>query len=696
MPPQTVSHYRLTERIGAGSYGEVWKGVHEDDPEFVVAVKLVSPEMRSEPSFIAALRQECRALDKMDHPSIVRFRELVVRDGLVAMVLELLDGEDLEAALATGPQQIDEVVRILELALEGLAYAHGRGVLHRDIKPGNLFRCRDGRVKLMDFGLARAADGSTGTKTDTLKGTLDYMAPERFQGVTTAASDVYALGLVAWELLAGRRAAPGGDLAAKLGWHLQVGAPDVRAARPDCPAWLAEVVLAMAATATSQRPGDGGAALALLRLARGSASAGGSGGPVSRPAAPGTVEFRVPSSPAPARVGGGAASLPPSAGWVAPRPAVPSTVVVPPAPSGGGVAQQQSAHSAVADRSVRAAPAVDDDLAPPPKGNGELKVPLGVAALLALGVVGLVMSGGGSGDGAVERGIDISSSKRILRRIRGTGGGSGEGAVEPALVAEAPAAAAPGERVLGRSGYALRPVAAGAYMVGCTSGQGSVCGDDEKPPRQVTLSRAVLVGETEVPQELYQRLMGSNPSENTACGGSCPVEQVSWFDVIQLANTMSAAEGLEPCYVIEGDAVTWPKGPACLGYRLPTEAEWEVSARGGGEATYAGDNDPSTVAWIWGNSGSTTHPVGQKQANGYGLHDMSGNVSEWCWDWYDSSAYASGAVTDPVGPASGFYRVQRGGSWLLDRRNAQVADRIRDVPGNRNLTLGVRLLRTAP
>jgi hypothetical protein len=336
MPPSTVSHYRLTERLGAGTYGEVWKGVHEDDPSFVVAVKLVSPAMQSEPSFIAALRQECRALDVMDHPSIVRFRELVVRDGVVAMVLELLDGEDLEAALAAGPQQVSEVVRILDLALDGLAYAHSRGVLHRDIKPGNLYRCRDGRVKLMDFGLARAADGSTGTKTGTLKGTLDYMAPERFRNVTTAAADVYALGLVGWELLAGRRAAPDGDLPAKIGWHMTDGAPDVRTARPDSPAWLAEVLAAFTSIDSSRRPVDAGAALGLFRSAR---SAGGMGvGAVEspRPMAPGTVELRVPPvrgagggvSLPPVGGAGGGVSLPPGSGGVAVRPSAPGAGVV--------------------------------------------------------------------------------------------------------------------------------------------------------------------------------------------------------------------------------------------------------------------------------------------------------------------------------------------------------------------------------
>ncbi|MFM2246878.1 MAG: hypothetical protein RL071_2952, partial [Pseudomonadota bacterium] len=233
----------------------------------------------------------------------------------------------------------------------------------------------------------------------------------------------------------------------------------------------------------------------------------------------------------------------------------------------------------------------------------------------------------------------------------------------PAASAGSASSGAGGSRVVGSSGYALRLVPAGTYTVGCTSGQGGDCFDDEKPARKVTLSRSVYMGETEVTQGLYQRLMGSNPSKFTSCGSNCPVEQVSWVDVVKLANKLSAAEGLESCYVINGESVSWPKGPACLGYRLPTEAEWEVSARGGGDAKYGGGNELSAVGWFDGNSGSKTHPVGQKQANAYDLHDMSGNVWEWTWDWYDERAYAAGAVRDPLGPASGSTRVYRGGSW---------------------------------
>jgi sulfatase modifying factor 1 len=259
----------------------------------------------------------------------------------------------------------------------------------------------------------------------------------------------------------------------------------------------------------------------------------------------------------------------------------------------------------------------------------------------------------------------------------------------PAATAEA------GSRLVGRSGYALRLVPAGTYTVGCTPGQGGECDDEEKPSRKVSLSRSVYMGETEVTQGLYQRLMRSNPSFYSSCGSNCPVEFVTWFDVVNLANRLSASEGLEACYVIRGESGSWPKGPSCLGYRLPTEAEWEVSARGGGDAKYSGGNELSAVGWFDGNSGGETRPVGQKQANGYGLHDMSGNVWEWVWDWYDDSAYAGGSVTDPLGPASGALRVERGGGWYDDPKHARVSNRFYRSPDAR-YALGVRLLRTAP
>ena len=152
MQGQQVSHYRLTEKLGAGTYGEVWKGVHVHDDQLFVAVKLVHAALATDDAFLTALKAECRVLSRLHHPNIVGFRDLALGDSHPpAMVLELVQGGSLEDRLAAGPQPVDAVVSILEAMLAGLAYAHDKGVVHRDIKPG--------KVLLDDRGRWRCAAG---------------------------------------------------------------------------------------------------------------------------------------------------------------------------------------------------------------------------------------------------------------------------------------------------------------------------------------------------------------------------------------------------------------------------------------------------------------------------------------------------------------------------------------------------------
>lgn len=266
---QQISHYRLEKKLGEGTYGAVYRGVHLHDDELVVAIKVVHPNLANDQAFVSGLRKECRLLAKLVHPNIVAFRDLVLsEDHPPAMVLELLEGQDLYTLIKSGPRPLTEVLHVLKSMMQGLAAAHQEGVVHRDIKPSNVMVCTNGNVKVLDFGIARAADAGQATKTGVIQGTLDYVAPEVFSGEkATAAADVYAMGLVVWEMLTGKVACADGSLGAKLGWHLGVGPTNVRTLRQDCPAWLAEFIMNMVSKNVDTRPRNGAAVLALLEKA---------------------------------------------------------------------------------------------------------------------------------------------------------------------------------------------------------------------------------------------------------------------------------------------------------------------------------------------------------------------------------------------------------------------------------------------
>lgn len=208
----------------------------------------------------------------------------------------------------------------------------------------------------------------------------------------------------------------------------------------------------------------------------------------------------------------------------------------------------------------------------------------------------------------------------------------------------------------------------GCFLMGDTFGDGDL---DEKPVHEVCVD-GFYMGKYEVTQGQYLTVTGNNPSKFQK-DDNYPVEKVSWNDVQNFIRLLNGKSGSK--------------------YRLPTEAEWEYAARSGGRSEkYAGGDDIDAVAWYNKNGGGSTNPVGQKQPTSLGIYDMSGNVREWCRDWYDSSYYGNSPRNNPEGSSSGSDYVVRGGSWGGGQGNARATSRFAGAPGFASVDLGFRLV----
>ena len=254
------------------------------------------------------------------------------------------------------------------------------------------------------------------------------------------------------------------------------------------------------------------------------------------------------------------------------------------------------------------------------------------------------------------------------------------------------------------SGYSYIP--SGVFEMGSPSTEAGRGSDETQ--HVVTLTGGFCLQTTEVTQSQWSSVMGSNPSYFDECGGTCPVEMVSWLGAARYLNALSRREGLRECYDSEGRGtvvngmspfdssgrVVRGRSPYwCEGYRFPTEAEWEWAARAG--TTGSRYDSLSLVAWYESNSDDRTHPVGRLEANAWGLYDMLGNVSEWTHDWADD--YVTGDATDPSGPRTGGGRVYRGGSYLSAAQSVRAANRgqLGSAPSNGIRSRGFRPARSA-
>ncbi len=243
-------------------------------------------------------------------------------------------------------------------------------------------------------------------------------------------------------------------------------------------------------------------------------------------------------------------------------------------------------------------------------------------------------------------------------------------------------------------------VGGGVFTMGDTAGGGRI---DERPLHPVTLS-SFYIARTEVTEAEFEAIMGFNPSKQK--GSDLPVEQVTWYEAVTYCNELSRSGGLQEVYKISdvrkdaaGNTISAivVMDRASNGYRLPTEAEWEYASRGGRQShgyQYSGGNDVGAVAWYYDNAAGTPHRAGTKQPNELGIFDLSGNVWEWCWDWY--GPYSSASVTNPEGALPhGDTRVVRGGSWVGVADVTRSSSRSALPPTVRSDAVGFRVVRSA-
>jgi formylglycine-generating enzyme required for sulfatase activity/tRNA A-37 threonylcarbamoyl transferase component Bud32 len=561
-----LSEYRIIKEIGRGGMAVVYLA-HDSKFDAMVALKVLNKDLAHNDNFRKRFLAEARVMFRMSHPNIIKVTDLIDEGETVAFVMEYVDGETLKEHLTRkGRLNENEIKYLFSQMLDAVAYVHKQKLVHRDIKPSNFMLDKDGRIKLMDFGIAKNTDSAvsdyTQTGTSMQMGTPMYMSPEQIKESksVTAQSDIYSLGVLLWQMAMGRRPYEGNTLS-DFELKRKIVEESLLPTHSIC-----DKAIRMATEKGAQQRFDSCESFAEELFGK-------------------SKSTRSVSSP---MHGEGENN---------------ETTIF-----------EMGTKSSSTKRSNQ-------------DGKSIFFRRIFFAALILVGAVFVI---------AIINSNVVSpdSSQDAYRKQN----------IEPEMVF----------------------VEWGTFAMGSLSGN-----DDERPVHAVTLS-PFYIGKYEVTQVQWREVMGSNPSPFVSCD-ECPVGGVSWDDVQDYIRKLNAETGKQ--------------------YRLPTEAEWEFAARGGNRSnsyTYSGSNDLQAVAWFNDNAESKTHIVGQKQANELGIYDMSGNVWEWCNDWFGD--YGSDLVTNPKGSGNGDYRVLRGGGWYNDAQSCRASFRLRSAPDYRSDCYGFRLV----
>jgi serine/threonine protein kinase len=669
-PGMRLSQYKLLQKLGEGGMGSVWKALHTLLDK-VVAIKLLSEQFVDDPRLVARFEREMKAVGRLEHANLVRALDAGHFDGTRYLVMDFIDGVDLATYVRKhGPMESALAVRLIEQAARGLATAHAAGLVHRDIKPGNLMLTADGQLKVTDLGLAllaneAAIEGDTQSLTSQgmILGTPDYMAPEQWGNTheVDTRCDLYSLGCTLFFLLTG--VAPYWDRhgpAAKMQAHITLPPPDLMAARS---AW-----------ALTQ---NGGAATVVLESP-------------SSPPLQAIIHGLLAKSPGD-RYQNCAALIADLAPLLASEsttlPLLSTTLSL-------GTATMLPQHSR----------------------PGRLTKPLWIGAgLVAVAILAAGIWNWDSRSG--DSGKMVAIASRLKDSRERNSGAPKKSAANPTKKigwrdwpTDAPAPAiSPYDEVrayrfqeawaryldlpiefTNSLGMKFRLIPPGEFTRGSSPEEieetirayGELYPEivptvrSSGPQHRCVIGVPFYMGVHEVTQQQYERVMGTNPSYFSPLGAGrmeimqedtsqFPVEQVTWFEQAVFCSKLAEREGVSARYVQDLESVKFLGGP---GYRIPSEAEWEFACRAGTTTRFwAGSTEQALdrVSWWAKNSAYITHAVGQLTPNPFGLFDVHGNVSEPSEDAAgldDYLTFRSNPAEDPLIPfTSSTERAVRGG-----------------------------------
>lgn len=771
-PGMQIGTYHLISKLGEGGMGIVFKARHTKLDK-TVAIKLLPTAFLTHPSTLARFELEMKVVGRLEHPNIVAAYDAGEEHGTHYLVMEFVEGTDLQRlVILRGKLSVENACKALYQAALGLQAAHDAGVIHRDIKPSNLFVTKDGKLKILDLGLARLSqdDGEGLTKSGQVFGTPEYMAPEQWDDVhgCDGRTDLYALGCTLCFLLTGEPPYGGEEYKTaprKMLGHINDPIPSLIQRRPDVPAELEAIYVKLMAKSADHRFASAKELAEALspwvldesKLTQLPLSAPNMAKKPSAATVPDKTHISVSQLPLNSAATGsavvrqdlGAPTLDDAPTLIDPlsKTGVTQHVVAEPAPqrstrarawtlAGGLLLTALVIGSAIYFRR----PPLDVPPPPIPSPPAEPGTPdLADVTVLPDEFLNLLLpSRRNSHDRAtVSRpwlpeppAQPISESPFVMaNRDEATGMPVGEEVVlttallpvEP-LVPRTPAGEFPepdeiamGPRPLSapfntekikvaqaewaaeRSlpadrleisnslGMALVFIPPGEFDMGSSS-----------QLRRVKIEHTLYVGKYEVTQGEYKAVTGKNPSRFSPTGPKLfqpkikglktdrlPVDSVTWEEAIDFCNQLSAKEGFAPYY----SGARKVLDPEADGYRLLTEAEWEYVCRAGTDTLFSFGQALSTEqanikdTQKAGSALGRTQEVGRYAANQFGLHDLHGNVMEWCFD----TVTVKGAAK---------YRALRGGSWNRTAKDSSAYDRALLEPGQNQNDSGFRVART--